>query len=248
MLRMMDDFELRALRQEQRDYERAKWFIASKQREQEKELREERADQNVGDLAASIVIADPIEVEAFRADLDTYDTATIEAIMENREILERLYRERDILLERAYQLEDGTRVFKSEDGVRVFDEHGDLVSPDRVDPNQIADHYPSAESYLEQLRLIEQHEAIDQNLADYQTQLDEAREQLDNGELSQFEFDELRSSIQNDMPIEVRRKLTDYDTTQEAVLKSDFSTSATQTTKLDPADMAIDPSMVLGMG
>ena len=128
MLRMMDDFELRALRQEQRDYERAKWFIASKQRDQEKELREERAEQNVGDLAASIVIADPIEVESFRADLDAYDAATIEAIMENREILERLYRERDILLERAYQLDDGTRVFKSEDGVRVFDEHGDLVS------------------------------------------------------------------------------------------------------------------------
>lgn len=247
MLRMMDDFELRALRQEQRDYERAKWFIASKQRGQEKEIREERAEQNVGDLAASIVIVDPIEVEAFRADLDTYDAATIEAIMENREILERLYRERDMLLERAYQLEDGTRVFKSEDGMQVFDEHGDLVSPDRVDPDQIADHYPSAESYLEQLRLIEQHEAIDQNLIKYQTQLDEARERLDSGELSQSEFDELRSSIENDMPIEVRRKLPEYDPTQEAELKTDFSASVTQTTKTSPADMVIDPSMVPGI-
>lgn len=247
MLRMMDDFELRALRQEQRDYERAKWFIASKQREQEKELREERAEQNVGDLAASIVIADPIEVEAFRADLDTYDVATIEAIMENREILERLYRERDILLERAYQLEDGTRVFKSEDGVRVFDEYGDLVSPIRVDPDQIADHYPSAESYLEQLRLIEQHEAIDQNLADYQTQLDEERERLDSGELSQSEFEDLRSSIENNIPIEVRRKLPDYDPTQEVELTTEFTASAAKMTKLSPADMMIDPSMMPGI-
>ncbi|EFO32553.1 conserved hypothetical protein [Roseibium sp. TrichSKD4] len=248
MLRMMDDFELRALRQEQRDYERAKWFIASKRREQEKEVREERAEQNVGDLAASLVIADPIEVKSFRADLDTYDVATIEAIMENREILERLYRERDLLLERAYKQDDGTRVFKSEDGVRVFDDHGNLVSPDRVDPDEIADHYPCAESYLEQLRLIEQHEAIDQNLIGYQTQLDDARDRLDSGELSQSEFDDLRSSIENNMPAEVRRKLPDYDPTQEAELKTDFSASATHTTKLSPADMAIDPSMVPGLG
>jgi len=52
------------------------------------------------------------------------------------------------------------------------------------------------------------------------------------------------------MPIEVRRKLPDYDPSQETDLKSDFTATAAveaeRAAKLSPADMSIDPSMVPG--
>ena len=51
------------------------------------------------------------------------------------------------------------------------------------------------------------------------------------------------------MPLEVRRTLPDYDTSQEMDLTSEFTatTAKEQAVKLSPAEMAIDPSMVPGM-
>ena len=247
MLRMMDDFEVRALRSDALERERAKWFIAAKERHQRQELRQDNADQELLDLATSVILADAMQVEAFRTDLDTYDAMTIEALMENREILERLYLERQALLDNAYQLDDGTHVFKSEDGKRVIDEAGNSVSSQIVDPDQILDHHTSAEDWERSVDQINKHEAIEQNLIDYQEKLDAAREQLYEGELTQDEFDELKSGIEADMPIEVRRKLPDYDPSQETDLTSDFTATAKKAIEIAPADMAIDPSMVPGM-
>jgi len=249
MLRVMDDFEIRALRSEALRHEREKWFIASKHKQEQKELKQDQEDEELFDLAVSVVLADPIEVAEFRVELETYSGLTIEAIQENQKILEQLYLERDEMLKKAYQLDDGTRVFKSEDGIRVFDENGDLVSEDIVHPDEIGDHFPKAEPYLDKIKLIDKHEAIKKNLYGYQEKLDDAQERLDNGDLTQEEFEAIREEIQTDMPIEVRRKLPDYDQSQETDLKSDFTATATieQAAKLTPADMAIDPSMVPGM-
>jgi len=242
----MDDFEIRALQSEALRHEREKWFIASKHQQEQKEVKQEQAEDEFLDLVASVILADPIEVEAFRADLDTYDALTIEAIMENREILEALYLERDIALENAYLLDDGMHVFKSEDGVRVFDKEGNQISPEIVEPDQIPDHHTTHEAWQGIRNKIHKHEIVDQKLLDYQEKLDTARERLDDGELTQEEFDELKDGIEEDMPIEVHRKLPDYDPSQETDLKSDFTATATkeQVTKLAPMDMSIDPGLI----
>lgn len=249
MLRVMDDFEIRALQSEALRHEREKWFIAAKHQREQKELHADREEQELIDLLTSVVLADAIEVEEFKVELDTYDALTIEALTENQFILDQLYLERDTMLDSAYQLENGTRVFKSEDGVRVFDESGDLVSDNVIHPDEIGDHYPKAEPYLEKLEFIEKHEAIQQDLFDYQEKLDDARERLDSDDLAQEEFEAIREEIQNEMPLEVRRKLPDYDPSQETDLTSEFAATATieQATKLTPADMAIDPSIMPGM-
>jgi len=246
MLRVMDDFEIRALQSEALRHEREKWFIASKHQQEQKELKQEQAEDEFLDLVASVILADPIEVEAFRADLDTYDALTIEAIMENREILEALYLERDTALENAYQLDDGTYVFKSEDGVRIFDKEGNRLSPEIVEPNQIPDHHTTHETWQDIRNKIHKHEIIDQKLLDYQEKLDTTREHLDDGELTQEEFDELKDGIEKDMPIEVCRKLPDYDPSQETELTPDFTASVAveQATKLVTADMSIDAGLV----
>jgi len=242
----MDDFEIRALQSEALRHEREKWFIASKHQQEQNELKQEKAEDEFFDLAASVILADPIEVEAFKADLDTYDALTIEAIMENREILEALYLEQDAALENAYQLDDGTYVFKSEDGIRVFDKEGKQLSAEIADPNQIPDHHTTHEAWQDIRNKIHKHEIIDQKLLDYQEKLDTTRERLDDGELTQDEFDELKDGIKNDMPIEVRRKLPDYDPSQETELTSDFTATSTveQVAKLTPADMSIDAGLV----
>jgi len=245
----MDDFEIRALQSEALRHEREKWFIASKHQQEQKEIKQEQAEEEFLDLVASVILADPIEVEAFKADLDTYDALTIEAIMENREILERLYLERDAALENSYQLDDGMHIFKSEDGIRVFDKEGNQLTPDIVEPNQIPDHHTTHEAWQDIRNKIHKHEIIDQKLLDYQEKLDTARERLDDDELTQEEFDELKDGIEKDMPIEVRSKLSDYDPSQETDLKSDFITTVAveQVTKLAPTDMSINAGLVPSM-
>lgn len=242
----MDDFEIHALQSEALRHEREKWFIASKHQQEQKEIKQEQAEDEFLDFVASIVLADPIEVEAFRADLDTYDALTIEAIMENREILEALYLERDAALENAYQLDDGTHLFKSEDGIRIFDKEGNQLSSEIVEPNQIPDHHTTHEAWQDIKTKIHKHELIDQKLLDYQERLDEARDRLDDGELTQEEFHELKDGIEKDMPIEVRRKRPDYDPSLETNVKADFTatTNVEQIVKLAPANMVIDPTMV----
>ena len=249
MLRVMEDFEIRALHSENLRREREKWFIASKHHKEQKELKQEQAEEEFFDFATSVILADQVEVEAFRADLDTYDALTIEAIMENREILEKLYLQRDVALDNAHQLEDGTHVFKSEDGVRVFDKEGNQLAPDIINPDLIDDRRTTHEEWQGIIDQIKKHEVIDQRLLDYQEKLDAARDRLDDGELTQEEFDELKEGIEKDMPIEVRRKLPDYDPSQETNLTSDFKVTATveQAAKLSPSDMTIDAGMIPGM-
>ncbi|MEM1163508.1 MAG: hypothetical protein AAGJ28_21455, partial [Pseudomonadota bacterium] len=53
----------------------------------------------------------------------------------------------DALLEGAFIMPDGRRVFKSEDGQRVYDEFGKEVGRDGIDPDLIPDGLPAWESY-----------------------------------------------------------------------------------------------------
>ena len=221
-------------------------LLFRKQREfrMEAEIIAERQDGNATAFAASTaVLATPVELEEFSAELNVLDVATINAIMHNQEILQRLYFERDVMLENAYMLENGTRVFKSEDGERVFDEKGDLVSAEVIHPDEIDDRFTKAEPYLENKGLIKKHEGIEDSLIAYQEKLDEAVERVDSGEMTKQELEEYKITLQRDMPIEVRRQLPDYDPANEQILKSDF-TASSKAPELIAADMQIDPSMV----
>ncbi|MBL4761020.1 MAG: hypothetical protein JKY80_09310 [Mariprofundaceae bacterium] len=220
--------------------------LLRKQREfrMEAEIVAERQDGNVTALAASAtILASQVELKEFSAELEVLDVATIKAITQNNKILQRLYRERDVMLENAHTLEDGTRAFKSVDGERVFDEHGNQLSADVVDPDEILDHLPKAETYLELVDKIDRHEAIADRLSTYQEKLDAAHERVDSGEMTKQELEEYRTTLQSDMPLEIRRQLPDYDPANEKILKTDF-TASSNPPQLSAADMAIDPSMV----
>lgn len=246
MFRAADQFEIRAKLQDEKDLERKKWFIAAKNREQQKDLKQERREDALEDIAAAVILATENELQEFSAQLDVYDEATVKAIVRNREILDQFLVEREAMLVNAYVLEDGTRVFKSEDGQRVYDEHGGLVSSNVITPEEIPDNFETAEPYLRVLEGIRQHQAIENDLYAYQEQLDEARERLASGEMTTEELDQYREELQRNMPIEVKRELQDYDAPNEILLKSDFSASA-QSPTLTVSDMVIDPALVPGM-
>lgn len=226
MISAQDHFRQKELVRAAQSRERSKWFVAAREHKERQNDLAEEADATVLNLAAVVVLADPIEIEAFKVELVVYDIATIEAIIANREILEVLYAEHQRLLGEAYVLEDGRRVFKSENGRGVFFEDGDLASPDVVDPNEIEDYRPTAEEFFANKKSIVKHEAIGKRLDAYQTDLDEARERADSGEMTKDELDDTRQKLSQDMPIEVRRQLPENIKPTAMALKDQFAIPA----------------------
>ncbi|MBI1290185.1 hypothetical protein GC173_02930 [bacterium] len=180
--------------------------------ERDRRERREEIDKDETELMEFAVgMATVAEIDSFRIELDNYDTATVAALQLNeRELL--LVRERiDRLLAKAHVLPDGRRVFKTEDGLRVFDEHGAELSADIIDPQVIDDLRPRWEAFKPELDSL--NTLLDQRaeLLDYQSRLDEARERLDAGDLSRKEFEDLRTSIRDEMPEAVHEQVLAID-------------------------------------
>ncbi|SMD14991.1 hypothetical protein [Rhizobium sp. RU36D] len=171
-----------------------------KKREQEQDLREESLEEIL--LTA---LATNAEISDFTVRLDGYDTATIEALHENDEALAKVREELRVILDKAYILPDGRKVFKTEDGTRVFDEHGAEVKD--LDPEQIEDWRPRWEQLQEtrdaQKLLLEERD----QLHSYQERLDAARERVGEEGLTKGELKELEETLKADMPDAVKRHL-----------------------------------------
>lgn len=129
-----------------RDDER-RTFDQARQREgkDKRQKREREADQEALLDAMLAVMSTETDIANFYTQLDSYDAATVEALMENNEQLKAVREELKILLDQAFVLPDGRRVFKTEDGVRVFDEHG--VEVKDIDPDSIESWRPSWKQY-----------------------------------------------------------------------------------------------------
>lgn len=203
-----------------------------RERRKTEKLEGERRD-NEFMAVVETVLATSEEIAAFRVELDEYDTKTVEALMENREALEAVRERIDALLENAYVLPDGRKVFKTKDGLRVFDENGQALSAETIDPNQIDNKKPRWEEFKgvvdEGARLAQERE----QLLTYQAKLDEARERLDKGEITHKELESLKADIAEDMPDAVRTKL-DRDKPKAA---SDPAHETAAAKPAHPADM-----------
>lgn len=107
----------------------------------------------------------------------------------------------------AHVLPDGRRVFKTIDGQKVFDEHGQELSPDTMDPNGIDDRRPRWEAFKAGLdeRAALTHER--RQILEYQEKLDETRERLDRGGLTENDLSSMKDELMLAAPERVRRKL-----------------------------------------
>lgn len=180
------------------------WLIEEDLRFVETQRVEKHHKKEERDLADQMAAT---ERAAFLTRLETYDTAVVEALMDNESALERVRKEREKMLSGAYTLPNGRKVFKSEDGVHVFDQDGRPVSADRVVPDAIPDGLPRWEGYkagldAEHKLIHERHE-----LLDYQKKVDAARDKVDKGATSRDDLDGIDADLKRAMPEAVRQKL-----------------------------------------
>ncbi len=184
-----------------------------KQQRHSERLREQREDKLVEDkieqrdAEVSAVLATQTQIAEFEVKLDTYDTATVELLMENCQAIEAVQKRLDLMLENATTLPDGRKVFKTRDGTRVFDQHGEELSADDLDPNTIADEKPRWEDYRDANDQRDTLAKQRKDLLEYQNKLDEARSHLKKGDITAEELKDIEAKLEDDMPEELREKL-----------------------------------------
>lgn len=212
---------------------RAEWRREDDRKVQERELkarkdkeeREKKADREdrIEEVLFAVMVTDQ-EIADFTVTLDTYDAATIEALQKNEEALVKVREELSRMLDKAYVLPDGRRVFKTEDGLHVFDEHG--VEVKGLDPDEIEEWRPKWDRFTKELAaesdLIQEQEQI----FDYQAKLDDARERAEDTEhpLTHDELEELKAKLEKSKPDAVKRVLGE-DTVPAPTSEQDFDPS-----------------------
>lgn len=182
-------------------------FRAEGERIEKRKEQEEKSQEDLSDYVQTVALADAASVEAFEARLAEYDYALIEALQENEKNLKAARERLDNLLEDAYVLPDGRRVFKTSDGTRVFDEHGQELSREEIDPDAIEDFRPSWEEWQTATSTYTGLNEEREKLLRFQEQVDDVRERLAQGSVSEQELAELETLLDNDMPEAVRRHL-----------------------------------------
>lgn len=179
----------------------------------EESRRQEREDERSKDAdeveEAVAVIASEAALAEFTAELDAYDTATVEALTANQEAIEATRQDIQQMLARAEVLPDGRRVFKTNDGLRVFDEFGHEITDDLVDPEQIDDAKPKWEAFQSLNSDFDALSEQRQQLLDYQQKLDDARDRVRAGNVTENELADMRKDLTADMPASVQTLLPD---------------------------------------
>ncbi|MBL4755877.1 MAG: hypothetical protein JKY52_20070 [Flavobacteriales bacterium] len=204
-----------------------RWFIKSKHEQVRRDDIADKQEQSMLSLAADIIMATEIQIEKFKVKLDAYDEATVKALMENSQALDLINAQLEEMLERAYVMEDGRRVFKTEDGTQVFDEFGKEVLPDELDFAAIDPESPTWESYQPIFSEREQLLVERRQILEFQEKVDAARERVDGGDISKTDLDELDADLLEIMPSSVKAHVPGFDTSDNApAVKTAFTANA----------------------
>ena len=184
-------------------------------------------EDNASAFAAGMTIATQMEIEQFEIRLSSYEEATVVALLENQQRLDAVNARLLAMLDQAYVMDDGHRVFLTMDGTQVFDEFGQEVSRDEIDPAMISDEHPFWEDYqpafAEQQALMAERD----ELLAFQERLDEAREEIADGEITKTELENLDAELADMMPPSVRQHVPGMAVPEAApVLAATFSRSA----------------------
>jgi len=226
MINVMNHFKHYNHSAKQTDVNRRNWFIAARDNRDRKEKIADDAEQALLDLVATVVLATEIEIKTFHAKLDTYDEATVIALMENQQLLDAVHERITDMLSRAHVLEDGRRVFKTENGLQVFDEHGEQIDATVIHPDRIDNSKPRWEAFEGELKLEKQLQAERQSLIEYQEKLDNARERSNADDFTKEELEELESELKADMPPAITEHIPGMEASSAVELKTEFKTPA----------------------
>lgn len=204
-----------------------------KAREQDQKRKAEAAEELDSDLVAAAMTTIPatqnevaaftVRLDASEAQHDVYNDATVTALIQSQAELEVINRqleqvrhELDEMLQRAYVMEDGRRVFLNQDGTEAIDEFGNTVSLELVPvenvPNgaRISDQFKAHLALNHQLSNtaedkqaeIDEIHRFDDLLHDANERHDAVRAKIEEGDLTKGELDALSDEL-DQMDIEL---------------------------------------------
>lgn len=181
-----------------------RWFIKAKQDQQRREEIADKLEDNVMAVATEAIMATQMQIEEFTVKLDTYDEATVVALMENQKRLDAVQARIDTFLAQAYVMEDGRRVFVTEDGTQVFDEFGVEVAPNELDFSLIPETAPKWETVKADIDILQNLKAERAEILEFQDRVDAARERVAEGDISESDLEALDAELVDLMPASVR--------------------------------------------
>ena len=204
MVALMEHFRAEGAGRESEWARQRRWFIKARNDQQRREDHQDKLDASVTALSAAVTVATELQVQQFKLKLDSYDTATVAALIEGQELLDAVNERLADILARAHILEDGRRVFKTEDGTQVFDEHGVEVGHDEVDPDAIDPIKPTWEAFSAEVELKEHLTQQRTDILEFQEKVDAACKRVNAGEISEEELEALDVELLDIMPDTVR--------------------------------------------
>jgi len=218
------------------------FYRAEKQHQKTELLKQDAAaDDDLVNIAQSSAQAAIERISDLESRIDQYKQLTIEEIQILQEKLDVLLANREAMLERAYVLEDGRRVFKTLDGSAVFDEFGKSVSSDIIDPALIGDErhrweiFSDNEGYISSTGVLlqEKLEFLD-NLEELGEELDELKEALDQNNLTEDQLSDLEKRLESSIPESTRIRATALDAGDDiAKPTADFAVATAGQINLD---------------
>lgn len=192
-------------------------------RKRDDEERKAERESDLEHLEAVVVLASQADLDQFDVTLDHYDGAIYDALIENERLLDESRERLKQMFEQAHVLPDGRRVFESEDGVHVFDERGAEIAPELITADELDDALPKWETWQAELKTEQALQEDRGAIIEFQDQVADARAKVEEGNLTQDELDDLKSSLEEQMPESVRAQLP---ADQRPTLDADVEPSA----------------------
>ena len=220
---------------------------ADRASENDQKRKEQAADELDSDLFASAMTTIPatseqiaafsVKLDGFEDRLNSYDEATVAALMESEADLAKIDESLMLvetalqdMLKKAHVMDDGRRIFLTPEGTEAIDEFGAQVPLEAIDLDAVPPQAYIADQYLENLRLedelldarvdkareIEAIHRFDERLQHARETHGDMKHRIEEGGLSQDDLDALeadldqldRDLLQN-MPVSVRKHVPD---------------------------------------
>ena len=260
MIRLSDHFADNERKRSSEQLRQKQWFIKARQDREHREMLEDRMEENLAAFATSVIVATELEIQQFEDKLDVYDEAVIKALEKNRISMDELMLQlSDVdariqsMLDRAYVMEDGRRVFLTKDRAQAFDEHGTEVTRDELDFDLVPHTTPTWEdvstAISERNEIRQDYDRLTQERADileFQDKVDAARDRITEGSISKSELDDLDAELADAVPPSVKAQTTGIENANNLpAVKSEFSATASPVVNQDPGTPAIDPRLQL---
>ncbi len=180
-------------------------------RDQQRRKREQREDKADAMCDALVQLASSSQRAFWEERIERLETATVAALLDNDARLRRAQQTLRDLENRAFVLPDGRRVYRTQVGDRVYDEQGNAIPASELDPRAISPERPDWNAH----RIIKaEHNAAlaeRQELLDYQAKLDQARNTLDDRNLTADALEDLGADLESSMPAAVRQQMAEMD-------------------------------------